>query len=36
MTWVKAADFTPPENEPVLIHDDGESRMVVGRYIKGR
>ncbi|HEV2706150.1 MAG TPA: hypothetical protein VGV59_09515 [Pyrinomonadaceae bacterium] len=36
MSWIKATDTTPPENEQVLIHDNVNSRMELGRYIKGK
>lgn len=36
MSWVKVADRMPPEDEQILIHDNKNSRMVVGRCIKGR
>lgn len=36
MSWIKVTDRLPPEDEPVLIHDDRLCRMETGRYIKGR
>jgi hypothetical protein len=36
MSWIKASDRKPPENEQILIHDNAKSRMEVGRYIKGK
>lgn len=36
MPWIKAADFTPPENEQILIHDNENNRMKTGRYIGGK
>jgi hypothetical protein len=36
MTWIKADDLTPVENEQVLIHDDKNNRIEFGRYINGR
>lgn len=36
MAWIKAAKRVPPENEQVLIHDDRNSRIEVGRYAGGR
>jgi hypothetical protein len=35
MPWIKVADFTPPDNERILIYDERNSRMEVGRYIRG-
>jgi len=36
MSWVKVADRRPPENEQVLIHDNINSRIEAGRYLKGK
>ena len=36
MSWIKVADRTPPENEPILIHVEQNSRMEVGRYVNGK
>lgn len=36
MSWIKVSDRLPPEDEPVLIHDNLNSRMETARYIKGR
>jgi hypothetical protein len=36
MSWIKAADLMPPENEPILIHDDRNSKLEFGRHINGR
>ena len=36
MSWIKVCDRRPPENEQVLIHDDKNSRIEVGRYLQGR
>lgn len=36
MSWIKAFDRTPPENEQVLIHDDKNNRIEIGRYLEGR
>jgi hypothetical protein len=36
MSWIKVAERLPPEDEAVLIHDDRDSRIETGRYIKGR
>ena len=36
MSWIKAFDLKPPENEQVLIHDNRNNRIEVGRYLKGR
>lgn len=35
MSWIKSSERTPPENEHVLLHDNANGRMEVGRYIKG-
>ena len=35
MSWIKVADRMPPENEPILIYDERNSRMEVGRYMNG-
>jgi hypothetical protein len=36
MSWIKASDVRPPEDEQILIHDNQNSRIELGRYIKGR
>ena len=45
MSWIKVTDFKPPENEPILIHDDKNkilihddknNRMETGLYLGGR
>ena len=36
MGWIKASDVTPPEDEPILLHDNRHSRIEVGRYVAGR
>jgi hypothetical protein len=36
MSWIKVSDRMPPENEQILIHDDKNIRIELGRYIKGR
>lgn len=36
MSWIKVTDRLPPEDEPVLIHDNKSSRMETARYIGGR
>ena len=36
MTWVKTSDRLPPENEPVLVHDERNNRILSGRYLRGR
>jgi hypothetical protein len=36
MSWIKVTDFMPPEDEQILIHDDENSRMEVGRYSNGK
>lgn len=33
MSWIKVADRRPPENEPVHIYVERNSRMEVGRYM---
>jgi hypothetical protein len=35
MPWIKVSDMTPPENEQILIHDERNNRMEVGRYVDG-
>jgi hypothetical protein len=35
MSWIKAADRMPPENEPIHIYDARSGRMEVGRYMNG-
>jgi hypothetical protein len=35
MSWIKVADRAPPENEQILIHDERNSRIEVGRYVNG-
>jgi hypothetical protein len=34
--WIKATDTTPPEDEQILIHDNENHRIELGRYIKGK
>jgi hypothetical protein len=36
MPFIKATALLPPENEQVLIHDNQNNRLHLGRYIKGR
>ena len=36
MAWTKAADLMPEENEQVLIYDNRNNRIELGRYIKGK
>ena len=36
MAWIKASDRLPPEDEPILLHDNRRSRTEVGRYVAGR
>lgn len=36
MSWIKVSDFKPPENEQVMIHDNQNGRIEVGRYVRGR
>ena len=36
MSWIKVVDATPPENEQILIHDDKNSKIELGRYINGK
>ena len=36
MTWIKVTDRMPPEDEQVLIHDNVNSRIEVGRYLGGK
>ena len=36
MSWIKATDVTPPENEPILVHDAARERIELGRYVGGR
>ncbi len=36
MAWTKATDLAPPENEPILIHDNRNNKIEFGRYVKGR
>jgi hypothetical protein len=35
MSWIKVADVRPPEDEPILIYVEGNSRMEVGRFVNG-
>ena len=36
MPFVKASDFTPPDDEPIHIHDNAGGRLLTGRYLAGR
>ena len=36
MAWIKATEVTPPENEPILVHDAAHERIELGRYVGGR
>ena len=36
MPFVKASEHTPPEGEPVHVHDAGSGRILTGRYAGGR
>jgi hypothetical protein len=36
MPWTKSSELMPQENEPILIHDEKNNRMELGRYIKGK
>jgi len=36
MAWIKASARTPPEDEQVLIHDNANSRIELGRYVRGK
>ncbi len=36
MAWIKTTDRLPPEDQPILLHDNQHDRIQLGRYIKGR
>ena len=36
MAWTKASDLMPQENEQILIHDNENNRMELGRYAGGK
>jgi len=36
MAWVKTSVMLPAENEQVLVHDDRENRIALGRLVGGR
>lgn len=36
MPLVKASEHTPPEDEPIHIHDGEGGRILTGRYVAGR
>jgi hypothetical protein len=36
MPWFKASDVQPADGERVLIHDDANERVGLGRYAAGR
>ncbi|HEV2800312.1 MAG TPA: DUF551 domain-containing protein [Pyrinomonadaceae bacterium] len=36
MSWIKVADVTPPDGEPVLIYDERNRKMELGRYLDGQ
>jgi hypothetical protein len=36
MSWIKATDWTPPENEQILIYDGQNNGMEIGRYLNGK
>ena len=36
MAWIKVAESAPPENEQVLIYDNRNSRIGLGRSIDGK
>ncbi|HEX5704501.1 MAG TPA: DUF551 domain-containing protein [Pyrinomonadaceae bacterium] len=36
MAWIKVADSVPPENELVLIYDNRNNKMEIGRTIDGK
>jgi hypothetical protein len=33
MSWIKATDVMPPEDEQILLHDAANERIEVGRYV---
>ena len=36
MPWIRVADFAPPENEQVLVYDERNSKIELGRLIDGQ
>ncbi|HYP53125.1 MAG TPA: hypothetical protein VEQ42_06270 [Pyrinomonadaceae bacterium] len=36
MPWVKVSDVAPPEDEQILIHDNRNNRIMLGRRVGGR
>ena len=36
MAWIKVAESAPPENEPILIYDNRNNRIELGRTVDGK
>lgn len=36
MAWIKVAEAVPPDNEPILIYDNRNGRIVLGRTVDGK
>lgn len=36
MPWIRVIDIRPEEDEQILIHDNRNNRIELGRYVRGR